>query len=88
MSKMVRVVDNVVIEIIPEEATFPGVATWYGDEFAAQCMEAPDEVQQNYIYNPDTKTFSEPAAPTTTAQIPSSEERIAALEAAVLALMG
>lgn len=56
--KVVRLVNNVVSEIIPEEAT--PVSYWYGEQFASECVDAPDEVGQRWIYDPDTKTFSEP----------------------------
>lgn len=54
--KIVRLKDNVVVEIIPEYAT--PVETWYGEEFAKQCVEAPDNVEQHWIY--DGENFSEP----------------------------
>lgn len=56
--KTVRLKDNVVVEIIPEYAL--PVEKWYGAAFAEQCMEAPDEVEQNWVYDPETGTFSEP----------------------------
>lgn len=46
--KIVRLVNNVVIEIIPESAR--PVADWYGEAFASQCVEAPDEVEQHWGY--------------------------------------
>lgn len=57
--KIVRVMNNQVVEIIPEAAT--PVSKWYGEVFASQCVEAPDDVQCRWFYNPDTKTFSEEA---------------------------
>lgn len=57
--KIVRVINNRVVEIIPETAT--PVSKWYNEAFAAQCMEAPDEVTYRWYYNPDTGTFSEEA---------------------------
>lgn len=69
--KIVYIVNGVVIEIIPEEATIPSVAYWYGESFASQCVTAPDEVEQRWAYDKVTKTFSmpklaepEPASPT------------------------
>lgn len=56
--KTVRLDKNVVVEIIPEYAL--PVETWYGEKFAAQCMEAPDEVEQGWVYDPESGTFSEP----------------------------
>ena len=57
----VRIVNGVVHEIIPVEATVPNVAYWYGEEFAAECVEAPDEVLQNWTY--DGTTFAAPRIP-------------------------
>lgn len=57
--KTVRIVNGVVAEVIPAEAN--PVADWYGEDFAAQCVEAPDKVDQRWRYNPETKSFSPPA---------------------------
>lgn len=57
--KIVRVINNRVVEIIPETAT--PVSKWYNETFASQCIEAPDEVTYRWYYNPDTGTFSEEA---------------------------
>lgn len=54
--KTVRIKDNIVAEIIPEYAL--PVEKWYGAAFAAQCMEAPDEAEQGWVYDPATGTFS------------------------------
>lgn len=59
--KTVRLKDNIVVEIIPEYAL--PVEKWYGPAFAKQCMEAPDEVEQNWLYDPETGSFSEPVSP-------------------------
>lgn len=56
--KTVRLRNNTVAEIIPEYAL--PVETWYGETFAAQCMEAPDEVEQRWTYDPESGTWSEP----------------------------
>ena len=70
--KTVRIEDGIVAEIIPEYAL--PVETWYGAEFAAKCLEAPDNVAQGWKYNAETKTFSDPS-------VRSVEElRAAALE--------
>lgn len=50
-------------EIIPVEATQPSVAHWYGAEFAAHCVEAPDDVREGYIYDAETGTFAPPPPP-------------------------
>ena len=47
--KIARVVNNVVIEIIPDYA-FP-VEKWYNIEFANECIEVPDYVEENWICN-------------------------------------
>ena len=60
--KTVRLKDNIVVEIIPEYAL--PVEKWYGKAFAEHCMEAPDEVNQNWLYNPETGVFNEPVAET------------------------
>lgn len=68
--KIVRLRNRIVVEIIPSYAL--PVKDWYGAEFALQCIEAPNEVEQGWIYDERTKTFSEPT-PTPTPQ-PTSEE--------------
>jgi hypothetical protein len=60
--KTVRIQNGVVFEIIPDSAVNIGIAHCYGSEFASQCVEAPDNVQQNYIYNITTNTFSVPSS--------------------------
>lgn len=54
--KTVRLKDNIVVEVIPDYA-FP-VEKWYGIDFAAQCIESPDEVQQGWILDTQTMIFS------------------------------
>lgn len=46
--KIVRLKNGSVYEIIPEYAL--PVEEFYSPEFAAQCMEAPDEVEQHWGY--------------------------------------
>lgn len=82
--KTVRLAGNLVVEIIPEYGL--PVEEWYGEEFAAKCVEAPDEVEQHWRYDTDTGGFSPPSEVGTTPK-PSTEERLAALEAAMLAMM-
>lgn len=55
---MVRLNKNVVAEIVPEYAL--PVEMWYGTDFAAQCVEAPDDVEQGMVYDKESKTFSQP----------------------------
>lgn len=56
--RTVHVLNNKVTEIVPEYAI--PVLDWYGPEFASHCIEAPDQVQPNWKYNPVTGTFYEP----------------------------
>lgn len=56
--KTVKLKDNIVAEVIPEYAL--PVEKWYGAAFAAQCMEAPDEAEQGWVYDPETGAFSAP----------------------------
>ena len=83
--KTVRLAGKTVAEIIPEYGL--PVAEWYGEAFAAKCVEAPDEVEQHWQYDPDTGEFSPPSETSITPK-PSAEERLAALESAMLAMMG
>lgn len=59
--KWVRIENGIVKEIIPNDAL--PVEKWYGAEFAAQCVEAPDEVEQRWTYDSEHGTFSEPQPP-------------------------
>ena len=60
--KTARVVDGCVREILPEAACMPSIAHWYGDAFAAQCREAPEEVECGWVYDPEAQIFSAPEA--------------------------
>lgn len=58
--------DNAVAEIIPEEnPDLPGfpVEERYAPDFIAQLLSVEDgvEVEQNWIFDPENKTFSHPA---------------------------
>ena len=53
--------DNSVREILPEATYEKGAAFWYGPEFAERCVEAPDDVEQGYVYNAETGIFSKPS---------------------------
>lgn len=55
----VRVVDNMVIEIVPDYAT--PVEKYYSPEFCAQCFFAPDGVEQGWIYDPNNGLFLDPS---------------------------
>lgn len=59
--KTVRIVNGAVREIIPDYAL--PVEKFYSAAFCAQCVEAPDEVEQHWTYDPDSGTFSPPAEP-------------------------
>lgn len=66
-------------EIIPDECT--PIVDWYNEDFASRCIEAPENVQQNMIYNPETGIFSEwypPENPENRCK--TNEERIQDLE--------
>lgn len=54
---VVRLDNNIVTEIIPDYAL--PVEKWFGEEFAAQCVEAPDYVTQNMWYYPEDGSFKE-----------------------------
>lgn len=75
--KTVRLENNVVREVIPDYAL--PVEKFYGAEFAAQCVEAPDEVDQHWIYkdgswiDPATIEPEEPAP----AEIPVTWDALA-----------
>lgn len=56
--KTVRIENGIVKEIIPDYAT--PVSNWYGNDFAMSCVDAPDEVEQNWVYDQDNGTFSAP----------------------------
>lgn len=60
--KIVRLENNIVKEILPEATYEKGITYWYGEAFAARCVEAPDDVKQGMAYNPSDGTFSEPVA--------------------------
>ena len=60
--------NSTVLEIIPDEdPVFPGVpvSDRYAPDFVARLKRFDDgiEVEQNWVYDPDTGTFSAPAAP-------------------------
>lgn len=56
--KVVRVAHGEVQEVIPAYAL--PVEQWYGEEFAASCVEAPDEVEQGWVYDASSGAFSPP----------------------------
>lgn len=70
--KVVRLKNNIVFEIIPEYAL--PVEKWYGTDFAAECVEAPDEVEQHWVYDPETGVFSEPPESPEPEPIPDNPE--------------
>ena len=56
--KTVRLQNNIVKEIIPLYAL--PVEEWYGAEFAASCVAAPDEVGERWTYDAETGEFRAP----------------------------
>ena len=56
--KTVKLKDNIVAEVIPDYAL--PVEKRYGTNFTAQCVEAPDEVEQLWVYDPVAGAFSAP----------------------------
>lgn len=77
--KTVRIKNNIVVEIIPEYAL--PVEKWYGTAFAAQCVEAPDEVDQHWTYDPESCIFSAPTIQEPAPEpAPTTEDRVASLE--------
>lgn len=77
--KTVRLSDNKVLEVIPDYAL--PVEKWYGTDFAAQCMEAPDEVKFGWVYDPETDTFSEPSPEEDEPETPTLEQQVETLTA-------
>lgn len=57
--KTVRLENGIAAEIIPDYAL--PVEKWYGPNFAAQCVEAPEDVEQGMEYDADAKTFAWPS---------------------------
>lgn len=49
--KIVRINNGKVVEILPEETYELGIAHWYGEAFAAQCVAASDDVKQGWTYS-------------------------------------
>lgn len=76
--KTVHLRDSIVSEIIPEYAK--PVKKWYGEEFASECIEAPDEVYQNWVYNAETNKWSEPENNPGSSTKQTDEEKITALK--------
>lgn len=67
MVKHVLIENCVVKEIIPDiNPIFPGVPIEerYAPDFVSQLIHVPDDtpVEQNWLYDPETGEFSEPAA--------------------------
>ena len=79
--KTVRLQSNVVVEIIPDYAL--PVAQWYGEAFAAQCVEAPDDVSQGWVY--DGENFTYPALDLSALRATKLSEISAACNSAIVA---
>ena len=59
--KIVKLEQNIVREVIPEDVR--PLDVYYPPDFCAQCVEAPDEVEQRWVYDPDANTFAPPPEP-------------------------
>lgn len=79
--KTVRLQNNVVVEVIPDYAL--PVAQWYGEAFAAQCVEVPDDVAQGWVYAGENLT--EPALDLPALRATKLSELSAACNAAIVA---
>ncbi len=75
--KMVRLDGLTVYEIIPDYAL--PVELWYGPEFATQCLEAPDDVEQGWTYDQDAGTFASPVEPEPAPRGPTPQDDADAL---------
>lgn len=73
---VVRVKNGIVMEIIPDYAL--PVEKWYGAAFAKDCVEAPDEVEQGWLYDAASGKFSKPTGVEPTTE-PTTEEIIAVM---------
>ena len=73
----VRIKNNIVVERIPAYAE--PVSKWYGEEFAKQCVEAPEEVKCGMVYDPETNAFSEPKEESVVKKGPTTAEILNAL---------
>lgn len=76
--KVARIENNVVVEIIPTYAL--PVEKWYGTQFAALCKEVPDDVEPNYVYDPETDSYKPPVVEDPPAPDPTLDERVTTLE--------
>lgn len=56
--KVVYLLGTTVREIVP--FSLEQIPSLYGKQFSQSCIEAPDQVQPNWKYNPITGAFSEP----------------------------
>lgn len=72
--KIVKLSNNIVTEVIPDYAL--PVKKWYGEKFAKECIEAPDEVDQYWVYNPTTDSFTPPKNDTSKLQVNLTEEQL------------
>lgn len=77
--KVARLKHGKIFEFIPDYAT--PVEKWYGISFAQECVEVPDSAKIDQVYDGNDWIFQTETPP------PTTEERLAALEAATLAMM-
>ncbi len=73
----VKLKNNIVVEKIPFYAE--PVSKWYGEEFAKQCVEAPEDVKCGMVYDPETNTFSELKEESVAQKEPTTAEILNAL---------
>ncbi len=78
--------DNSVREILPEATYEKGPAFWYGNEFSSHCVQAPNDVEQGMIYDPNTESFSVASEPTDPE--PTAEDQMRADIDFCLAMLG
>ena len=76
--KTVRLSNSIVKEIVPEYAL--PVEAWYGSQFALQCVEAPDDVELGWVFDPSSGEFSAPTPPEPEPPAPTLDERVTSLE--------
>lgn len=57
--KIVQIINDAVWEIMPVE-TLEELAAVFPTEITERCVEAPDEVEQNWVYDSENGIFSEP----------------------------
>ena len=77
--RIARLEKNIVVELLPESTHELGATHWYGEEFAKQCVEAPDDIVQGMMFDSATNTFYTPE-PLIVGEMKTPEQRILELE--------